>query len=587
MLAALRPHCSQIIFVSNGALCEDGRNSVSDYADEVIERENVGFDVWAYKTTLEHCGWEKLSSFDEVVMMNHTIMGPLYPFDEVFGEMDSRTDLDFWGLTLYHGSPYNPYKKCRYKFLPLHLQSHFIAVRKSLLTSTQFRRYWDRMPKIRSYEESVSRHEAVFTKIFEDLGFRWAAYVDTTDMLDHDSCPILFAPVRIIREKRCPVFKRRSFFHDYDDLCRASFGDQGRQLLELLKSEKLFDTDMIWENILRTCNMADIMRCLCLSSTLSEKESSSEPQSVKTALIMHLYYEEQFRMFYRYALSMPENADVYITTSSEEKRAQLLEIFSAGPWNHTEVRITENRGRDVSALLVGCADIVYNYELVCFVHDKKSHMGEYGIMGESFLEHCCNNVLANRDYVGNVISLFREEKHMGMLFAPPPCLANNLSIVANEWTINRKSVEDLAKLLGLTVPISFDKEPIAPLGTMFWFRPEALRILFDYGWKYSDFPGEPNRLDGTILHAVERIYPFVAQQSGYYPMWCLTEEYARRYSMNIYHTLRRERIMYGKGPLSNILRIRIKRTLKSIAPKKLWDTAKRLYRAMGGRKWVG
>lgn len=587
MLSALRPHFSDMIFVSNGQLNDAGRRSAAALADEVIERENKGFDVWAYKTTLEHCGWDKLAEYDEVIMMNHTIMGPLYPFDEMFREMDSRTDLDFWGLTLYHGSPYNPYRKCRYKFLPLHIQSHFIAVRRSLLTSPQFRRYWDKMPRINSYGEAVSCHEAVFTKTFEDMGFRWAAYVDTTDMLDHDICPILFSPVRIIKEKRCPVFKRRSFFHDYDDLCRASFGDQGRQLLDFLRDEGSFDVEMIWENILRTCNMADIMRCLCLSRTLPEHSCPAPAKPAKTALIMHLYYEQQFRLFYQYALSMPENADVYITTSSAEKAAQLREIFSKGPWNHTEVRLIENRGRDVSALLTGCADVVSNYELICFVHDKRAHKGEYGIMGESFLEHCVRNVLASREYVSSVIRLFQEEKRMGLLFAPPPCLANNLTIVGNEWTVNQKPVEELAGRLGLTVPISFEKEPIAPLGTMFWFRPEALSILFGCGWKYSDFPGEPNQLDGTLLHAIERIYPFAAQQAGYYPLWCQTDEYARRYSMNIYHTLRRERIMYEQGPLSNILRGRIKRTLKAIAPKKLWNTAKRLYHAMGGKKWVG
>lgn len=42
------------------------------------------------------------------------------------------------------------------------------------------------------------------------------------------------------------------------------------------------------------------------------------------------------------------------------------------------------------------------------------------------------------------------------------------------------------------------KEPISPLGTMFWFRPKALKTLIDYDWKYEDFPKEPNANDGTI-----------------------------------------------------------------------------------------
>ncbi len=571
--------------MSRGKLRDGVRQGLMKIADEVIERESTGFNVWSYKTALERYGWDSLSGYDEVIMMDSTLMGPLYPFDEMFSEMDRRTDLDFWGLTLYHGEISAPGRKGK-SVLP-RLQAHFIAVRRSLLTSRHFRRYWDSMPKIRSAEDEIKRHEAVFTGTFAKLGFRWAAYVDTADMQEHDICPLLFSPVMMIKEKRCPVFSRNSFFHDYDGLYRSSFGDQGRRLMDYLRSEGMFDTEMIWENILRTCNMADIMRCLCLSRTLPEDCCPVRPEPAKTALIMHLYYEDQFQLFYRYALSMPESADIYITTSSEEKAALLREVFSAGPWRHTEVRLIENRGRDVSALLTGCADVVNDYELVCFVHDKKAHRGEYGIMGESFLEHCCRNVLASRAYVDNVIRLFQQERRMGMLFAPPPCLANNRAIVGNEWTVNQKPVQELAGRLGLTVPISFDKEPVSPLGTMFWFRPEALGILFSCGWRYSDFPEEPNELDGTLLHAVERIYPLAAQQAGYFPLWCQTDDYARRYSMNIYHTLRKERIMYSRGPLSDILRMRIKRRLKAAAPKKLWNAAKRVYRSMGGRKWVG
>lgn len=54
------------------------------------------------------------------------------------------------------------------------------------------------------------------------------------------------------------------------------------------------------------------------------------------------------------------------------------------------------------------------------------------------------------------------------------------------------------------MPIDEKKEPIAPLGTMFWFRPRAMKLLFDRDWEYEDFPPEPNAIDGTLLHAIEK-----------------------------------------------------------------------------------
>lgn len=54
-----------------------------------------------------------------------------------------------------------------------------------------------------------------------------------------------------------------------------------------------------------------------------------------------------------------------------------------------------------------------------------------------------------------------------------------------------------------------------PVGTMFWCRPMASRPLFELGLSWDDYPPEPLPIDGTILHAIERLLPFIAQHEGY------------------------------------------------------------------------
>lgn len=70
------------------------------------------------------------------------------------------------------------------------------------------------------------------------------------------------------------------------------------------------------------------------------------------------------------------------------------------------------------------------------------------------------------------------------------------------------------------------KNAHCPFGSVFWFRVKALAPLFDHGWKHEDFPPEPLPQDGTISHAIERIYPFVAQGAGYYPAQAMSADYA-------------------------------------------------------------
>ncbi|MCQ4775946.1 rhamnan synthesis F family protein, partial [Lacrimispora saccharolytica] len=56
------------------------------------------------------------------------------------------------------------------------------------------------------------------------------------------------------KNRKCPIFKRRSFFQDYNVVLDATLGQGARELYEYLRDNQLYDVDMIWENILRTCH---------------------------------------------------------------------------------------------------------------------------------------------------------------------------------------------------------------------------------------------------------------------------------------------------------------------------------------------
>ena len=54
-----------------------------------------------------------------------------------------------------------------------------------------------------------------------------------------------------------------------------------------------------------------------------------------------------------------------------------------------------------------------------------------------------------------------------------------------------------------------------PLGTMFWMRSAALKSFVDLGLGWTDYPAEPLPDDGTILHALERLFGVVPALEGW------------------------------------------------------------------------
>ena len=243
------------------------------------------------------------------------------------------------------------------------------------------------MPPIKSYYDSVGLHESLFTKRFADKGFKWDTYVNTDDLEGFTYGPITFAAKTLVAEKRCPIFKRRSFFHDYMDTMNQSVGNAALDLFEFLRDHTDFDVDLIWQNALRTMNLADLVKNLHLDFVLPTNTIAPIPTNKRIALIMHLYYMDLLDKTLEYAKSMPEGCDFIFTVGSEENATIVRERCKDLPYN-VDVRVIQNRGRDVSALLVGAGKDCLQYDYVCFAHDKKvTQLSPYSI-GDGFAYKC-------------------------------------------------------------------------------------------------------------------------------------------------------------------------------------------------------
>lgn len=212
-LRGLRPHASELFVVVNGSVTEDSRNSLEAVADSVFERPNEGFDVGGYRAALEEIGADRLASFDEVVLANYTFFGPVGDFAETFAWADASGH-DVWGVTEHGELTPDPYT--RRGTLPAHLQSHWIAVRRAVLTSEAWTEYWSSMPEIRSYDDSVRHHEARFSPFFAERGFSVGAQFPAGNFRV-DGVPVANASLEtplLLLEAGAPLVKRRLFFHD-------------------------------------------------------------------------------------------------------------------------------------------------------------------------------------------------------------------------------------------------------------------------------------------------------------------------------------------------------------------------------------
>jgi rhamnosyltransferase len=508
-LRALREFVDTIFVVSNSKLQPEGREALESVADTVFVRENVGFDVWAYKEAMEAYGIERLEQFDELILLNYTFFGPIFPFSELFGRY-AEEDIDFWGISAHKEMRPNPFTGTG--ILPLHIQSHWIAIRKRMFTSLEFKSYWENMPQIKSYQDSILQHESKFTEFFHTKGFRYSVYLDPEE---YPTEYATFQSIEMTLENRSPIFKRRLFFHD------PLFLEQNAILLKnairLIEQQSDYKLGLIWENVARTTPPRILytnLDNLHILNDVSGGESVVET-SGRIAVIAHLYYPDVLDELLEYIGHIPRPFDLYITTASESKRGEILEELSRrGCAFKYEVRVVEqNRGRDMSSLFMTCKDVVLEggYDYVCRLHSKKSPQNSYN-MGRIFKTHMLDNLLYNKPYVENLLRIFDENPHVGMLM--PPIIHIAYPTLGHAWFANKPGVHQWAEKLDIKVPLD-DHTPLAPYGTMFWFRVPALKKLFEYEWKWTDFNPEPDHSDGGLAHCLERLMGYAVQDAGY------------------------------------------------------------------------
>lgn len=510
LLRELGKFVDSIFFFSNGPLSKKSELALQGAVAEVVLRPNFGFDVLAYKEGLERIDFGRDGSYDEVLMVNHTCYGPIFPFEELFAEMERRP-CDFWGVTAHMEMTPNPLTGTGR--LPYHLNTNFVAVRKEMLRSASFRQYWENIEGKTSYEEAILSHEAVFTEHFTKLGYACDTYLDCRKYGTHYPAMLDIDETLIDRN---PLLKRRAFFHDPRFL--EHYAADLPRALRVIEENSGYDRSLIWRNVVRSAELRNLNTNAALTSILPDvrlKQEESLPDYGRIAVCVHVYYTDMLEEILELTDTIPCTYDFIATTENEAKKA-LIEQTVTGRKNIGKVivRVVEqNRGRDMSSLFITCRDLFLDdrYDLVCRLHTKKSPQVAAG-RANMFKRHMFENLLNSRGYTTNVLDMFNEKPWIGV--AVPPLVHIGYPTMGHAWFTNRAKAEELASKLDLHVP--FDRDtPVGAFGTMFWFRPQALRKLFATPWKWTDFNAEPHHVDGGLAHVLERLICYVAQDAGF------------------------------------------------------------------------
>jgi rhamnosyltransferase len=516
-LEGMREEAAHILVVVNGELSAEGRAKLEPVADDILVRSNAGFDIWAHKAALDHLG-QAIADYDEVIFTNDTWFGPVRPSAPVLQRMAARP-AHFWGMTDHAREEPNPFTGKG--VLDYHLQSFWIAVRRSMFLSEAWRDYWRDLPEMPSYFDAVLKHEAVFTHYFATRGFAHDVAFPSADYpTDH---PALFNADLLLADG-CPLIKRRPFFHYPPFLDRHAV--IGRELAEEVEAYG-YPMPLFWQNLARNVEPKVLNADAGMLEVLPGVDVSyDDRRPLRTVAILHIFYVEMTTEMLDRVDTLPGPYDLVVTTVGADRANRIRALIDerGTPRGAVEVRVVDsNDGRDQSAFLVGCRDVLLDggYDLVVKLHSKKTPQDGFNI-GRHFKGQQFRNLLDSPGHTANLVALFQKEPGLGLVY--PPMIHIGYPTMGRAWWANKDGVAELCARLGIAVPLD-DVSPLAPYGSMFVGRPEALRLLIEEPWTYEQFGGGEAYEDGGLAHILERMPSYAAGELGFHTRTVATPEY--------------------------------------------------------------
>lgn len=517
MLKNISSHLKDLYIVCNGCVCKKELKKLEAFTDNVIVRENLGFDAGGFKCVLtEHLSLEKLKEYDELLLFNDSFFGPIDTFDEVFGIM-AKKKVDFWTLTNTKG---NEYSKAS-------IQSYFINIKRRLLHSEDFISYWKNLPYFRDFTETIIRYEESFAEYFEGKGYISAEFINNEDYFwGKEQCnisPYHDFQYELMAYQKYPIIKKKIFALDPNS---DSYGadrqgkEQFIQAFEYIKTKKNYKTKLIWENILRCYSLREIQESCCLREVLPniECEYNAENKAVIFLALRdrNINYDNIRRL---------RKKKVHVVLISDSNK--ILHELDNDAFFSREVHLAFSTEEVIKIIHDRTIKLENRYKYCCFISDFYWQKGKMPYtVGASKLWEDWENIIGKGAYIDHVIKLFEENMECGLLVSPRPFHAHYFGERGEYVEFEKIKCRQFVEQNGLREYICRSRKK-AWWSNSFWTRLSLLKNVLE------KVDGVKEKVDSwEYFDSLCEILPYWYQYQGYYTEIICSERFARtRYTI--------------------------------------------------------
>lgn len=152
---------ADVYYMADNEISEHEKVKITPYVKGAYGFNHKKYDFGSWQELIKIIGWEKISEYDELILANDSVFGPLYPIKELFEKIEKDRQWEVCGITEECYIEKNNDKYSINNFI----QSYFVIIKKNIFMQEYIKQFFHDYTLYTSKADVVLNGEKKLSKI--------------------------------------------------------------------------------------------------------------------------------------------------------------------------------------------------------------------------------------------------------------------------------------------------------------------------------------------------------------------------------------------------------------------------------------